>query len=121
VLAANEFDHDAKYEWQNKDAGWKKTPIYIDVPFHHHMKHPGTQWRFVFDLYHRSIVSIVKEKLGNAADDVHFHYEPYEYLWKPTDDSDEVRVYSELYTSDAFRDAHRDLQESTHDSGCDLP
>jgi hypothetical protein len=76
VLAANEFDHDAKYELQDKDAGWKKTPIYIDVLFHHRMKHPGTQWCFVFDLYHHSIVSIVKEKLGNAADDTHFHYEP---------------------------------------------
>jgi hypothetical protein len=119
-LARNHFDDDA-HEWKDEDAGWKRTPIAIDIPFHHRMKNPGTQRKVVFDLYHRSIVSVIRERLTNPTYDAKFHYEPYEYLWKPTEDSDEVRVYGELYTSPAFHDAHRDLQASPHEPGCARP
>jgi hypothetical protein len=119
-LASNDFDDNPR-DWIDEDAGWKRTPIAIDIPFHHRMQHPGVQQRTLFDLYHRSIVSVIKEKLANPKDDAKFHYEPYEYLWKPTEDSDEVRVYGELYTSPAFHDAHRDLQASPGVPGCELP
>ena len=121
TLAANDFDDSQRYEWQNEDAGWKRTPVSIDVPFHKRLRDPGTRRRFLFDLYHRSIVSVIKETLRDPARDARFHYEPYEYSWKPTDDSDEVRVYGELYTSTVFRDAHRDLQESPGEVNCNLP
>jgi hypothetical protein len=121
VLAANDYDEGERSEWQKEDAGWKRKPITIDIPFHHRMKVPGTQQRVIFDLHYRSVVSVIKEKLANSADDQHFHYEPYEYTWKPTDDSDETRIYGEMYTSPAFQEAHRDLQESPPERGCDLP
>ena len=49
------------------------------------------------------------------------HFEPYELFWKPNEDLEPVRVYSELYTSDAFLEAHRSLQDSPPEPGCDLP
>jgi hypothetical protein len=107
--------------WMNEDAGWKQTPIYISVPFHHRMKNPGPKKYFVGDLYHRSFVSVIREKLANRHDDQNFHYEPFELLWKPADDSVETRVHGELYTSPAFIEAHRDLQDSPREPGCDLP
>jgi hypothetical protein len=119
-LASNDFDDDPR-NWEDEDAGWKQTSIAIDIPFHRRMQNPGVQQRVLFDLYHRSIVSVIKEKLANPKDDEKFHYEPYEYLWKPTEDSDEVRVYGELYTSAAFHDAHRDLQASAGEPDCNLP
>ena len=85
------------------------------------MKHPGNETKLVADLYHRPLVSVIQEKLRNPADDAGFHYEPYDLFWKPTDVSDEVRVHRELYTSAAFMDAHRALQESPGEPGCDLP
>jgi hypothetical protein len=121
TLGANDYDEGDRPEWQNEDAGWKRKPITIDIPFHNRMKVPGTQQRVVFDLHYRSVVSVIKEKLSNPADDAHFHYEPYEYIWKPTDDSDELRVYGEMYASPAFQDAHRELQESPGEPNCELP
>ena len=119
-LAANDFDEDAD-EWLDEDAGWKQTPISITVPFHHRMKDPGPQNELVFTLYHRSIVSVIKEKLANPSDDCKFHYEPYDLFWKPNAESFDVRVHGELYTSAAFREAHRDIQDSPGEPGCDLP
>jgi hypothetical protein len=58
-LARNDFDEDEN-EWLDEDAGWKQTPISITVPFHDHMKNPGPQNEFVFNLYHRSIISVIK-------------------------------------------------------------
>jgi hypothetical protein len=119
-LASNDFDEDP-HVWEDEDAGWRRKPITITIPFHSRMKNPGTQQSVVFDLYHRSIVSVIKEKLANPRDNAKFHYEPYEYLWKPTEDSDEVRVHGEMYTSAAFHDAHRELQAAPGEPNCTLP
>jgi len=51
----------------------------------------------------------------------HFHYEPYELLWHPSDNQDPVCVHGELYTLPAFLDAHKSLQESPPEPSCTLP
>ena len=129
VLGKNDFDEtghragsgDDPAEWTNEDAGWKKTPVFISVPFHHRLKNPGSKEYAVGDLYHRSFVSVIREKLANPCDDQNFHYEPFELFWKPTKESVEMRVHGELYTSPAFLEAHRALQDSPREPGCDLP
>ncbi|KIJ10336.1 hypothetical protein PAXINDRAFT_36293, partial [Paxillus involutus ATCC 200175] len=50
-----------------------------------------------------------------------FHYEPYRLLWNPAHKSRETAVYGELYTSKAFLEAHRQLQDQPPESECDLP
>ena len=121
-LAVNDYDESENdEEWLDGDAGWKKTPVFIDVPFHQRMKNPGHQNTAVADLYHRSLVSVIKEKLANPSDDEKFHYEPYDLFWKPDNESDEVRVHGELYTSTAFRDAHRHVNEAPGEPGCEAP
>src|ERR1700722_19833169 len=121
-LAINEFDSDQHPEkWLDEDAGWRRTPISITVPFHRRAKHPGP-WKYVVaDLYHRSLISVIREKLANPSDDSKFHYEPYKLFWKPTEGSAEVRIHGELYTSTAFCEAHSDLQASPREPWCDLP
>lgn len=114
-------DDDGDAEWMEEDAEWKKSPIYISVPFHHRMKNPGPKEFLVGDLYHRSFVSVIREKVTNPHDDQNFHYEPFELFWKPTEESAETRVHGELYTSPSFLEAHRDLQDSPREPGCDLP
>ena len=114
-------DDDGDAEWADEDVGWKKTPISISVPFHHRMKNPGTKEYYVGDLYHRPLVSVIRERLANPDGDQNFHYEPFELFWKPTDDSVNIRVHGELYTSPAFLEAHRALQDSPREPGCDLP
>lgn len=112
---------DGGEEWEDLDAGWEQTPISIGVPFHWRMKIPGIQQYIVGDRFHWSLVSVIKEKISSADDHKHFHYEPYELRWKPTANSEEIRVHGELYSSTSFRDAHRKLQEGPGEDGCDLP
>jgi len=112
-------------EWVDEDSGWKNTPVTIPVPFHHRRGVPpnpdaGPRNYTVTGFYHRHLVSVIREKLSNPADARLFHYEPYESYWQPTDTSEHIRVHSELYTSPAFVDAHRKLQQSPPEPNCDL-
>lgn len=117
-LGLNEYDEG---EWVDEDAGWTKTPITISVPFHSRTISPGARDYVMADFYHRSLASVIREKLKNQQDHALFHYEPYQLLWQPRDDRPEVRVYGELYTSPAFLEAHRNLQASPREINCDLP
>jgi hypothetical protein len=114
-------------EWlDDADAGWTRTPITIAVPFQDRRGEPsdsrdGPRDYAVGDFYHRSLVSIIREKLSNPAEDRLFHYEPYELSWQPGNASHPVRTYGELYTSPAFVDAHRQLQDSPAEPGCNRP
>jgi len=108
-------------EWMDGDDGWKSTPINISVPFHSRTKKPGPQNYLVGHLHHRSLISVIREKLANAEHMQHFHYDPFELFWQPSDTGPNVRVHGELYTSPAFLDAHRELQESPGEPGCNLP
>lgn len=120
ILAHNaDADGQGDPEWLGEDRGWKQTAISISVPFHHRMAIPGPQSFLAGKLYHRSIVSVIRERVTN--DDKHFHYEPYELLWKPDEAAEEVRVHGELYTSAAFLSEHRRLLESPGEPGCDAP
>jgi hypothetical protein len=118
TLGQNEFDGE---EWEDDDAGWIRTSVNISVPFHRRSINPGPKNYAVADFYRRSLVTVIREKLANPVDDRQFHYEPYEVHWKPSGAQRNVRVQGELYTSPAFVDAHRELQEGPGEPGCDLP
>jgi len=123
-LASNNFedgDNEEDDEWLDEDAGWKRTPITIQVPFHHRMKNPGPQEYVVGNLYHRTLVSVLREKLKGQHDGQNFHYDGFELFWKPTEQSVNTRVHGELYTSPAFLDAQREIRESPGEPGCSLP
>ncbi|KAG2343797.1 hypothetical protein BDR05DRAFT_975801 [Suillus weaverae] len=91
-LGAN-IDDEGGNEWEDEDAGWHKTPVTIEVPFSQTTAQPNAQPYIAADLYHWSLVSVIQEKLANG----------------------------EMYTSPAFMDAHRELQVSPGEAGCDLP
>lgn len=125
ILGRNDFDEndtdDDAREWMDEDAGWTRTPIHISVPFHSRTKKPGPQDYLVGHVYHRSLVSVIREKMANPCEDKQFHYEPYELFWKPSDTRPDVRIYGELYTSPEFMEAHRAIQEAPGEPGCNLP
>ena len=108
-------------EGKDEDAGWKTLSVSISVPFHRYTSNPGPQEYVVTNFHHRPLVSVIREKLANETDAPHFHYEPYELLWRPSDDRDPVRIHSELYTSPAFMDAHNALQDMPGEPNCELP
>ena len=100
-------------------AGWTKTAVTIKVPFHKWAAKPGVYDYHVGDMYHCTLVSIVREKLSNLHHNEFFHYQPYNLLWQ-RGGSVPVNVHGELYTSEAFLQAHQDLQQSPPEPGCDL-
>lgn len=120
ILAHNaEDDNQHDHEWLGEDTGWKRSAISINVPFHRRMAAPGIQSYLAGELYHRSIVSVIRERVTN--NDEHFHYEPYEQLWKCAEDAEEVRIHGELYTSAAFLSEHKKLLDTPAEPGCDAP
>ena len=122
ALAKSKVDDD-EGEWiDDSDAGWRKMPITISVPFHSWAKSPGVHNFFVGDFHYRPLVSVIWEKLSNTKDHPHFHYDPFELLWNPSSQhSEDIHIQCELYNSPAFLDAHRELQESPREPRCDLP
>ncbi|KIJ09973.1 hypothetical protein PAXINDRAFT_16976 [Paxillus involutus ATCC 200175] len=87
-------------EWLNEDTGWEHTTISISVPFSQCSLHPGLMHYSLSHFYHRSLMSIIREKVLDPT-----HH----------------RVYGELFTSLAFLEVHRKLQESPAEPECDLP
>ena len=81
----------------------------------------GWRCHVVGHLYHHSIISVIKEKLANLADNQHFHYELFELSWRPTLGTEETRVHGKIYTSLSFECAHQALQDSPGEPGCQLP
>ncbi|KAG2159195.1 uncharacterized protein EDB93DRAFT_1099607 [Suillus bovinus] len=65
-LGANKYDQGNIEEWEEKGAGWKRTPVFINVPFSRTTEVPGPRAFQAADLYHRSLVAIIREKLTNA-------------------------------------------------------
>jgi hypothetical protein len=118
-LASNEIEEND--EWVDADAGWVRKPISISVPFHSRTQNPGVHQYVGGELYYRSLVGVIKEKIAHLREHDQFHFEPYQLLWNPTDQHEDIRVYGELYTSQAFLEAHRALQDSPGEPDCDLP
>ena len=120
-LAADDAD-----EWLDEDAGWRQTPVSISVPYQPRRGVPsegqvGPRNYVVGEFHHRSLVSIIREKISGLSDSNLFHFEPYELLWQRPMDRNPIRVQGELYTSPAFINAHQELQNSPGELGCDLP
>lgn len=108
--------------WEDeRDGDWSKTAIRIKVPFHKRMLRPGQEDFVAGTLHHRKLVPVIREKLSRPSFHPHLHLEPYELLWQPNEGSRHMRVYGELYTSDCFIEAHRALQNSPPEPGCELP
>lgn len=109
-------------EWEDEESGWVKTPVSIGVPFSYRAKNPGPKNYTISGFYHRSLVSVIKEKLSNAKDNQYFHYEPFELRWHPKSGNLDGQVYGELYSSPEFIKVHNKLQEPRMgELECNLP
>jgi hypothetical protein len=113
------------------DAGWVQDQIKILVPFHKLTGVKGQKEHEVGTFFHRNILDVLKDKVSGP-DFKHFHLEPFRLLWKqhsPIDNQHPYgneapiqRVYGELYCSEAFLEAHEEIQSAPADPpNCQLP
>jgi Plavaka transposase len=110
-------------EWLDADEEtkkWHKTTVSVSVPFHTRCLNPGPK-DYHTTFYHRNLVSVIQEKLSDPSHHNLFHYDPYEFRWRPPHKEQETRVYGDLFFSDAFLKAHRKLQASPPEPNCELP
>ncbi len=108
------------------DAGWKETTIILPIPFPQSALDSGLHPYTFPPFRHRSIVSVLKEKMASTHDFPHFHLEPYELRWQRKVEQvgpnpEPIRVHGELYTSPAFLEAHEEIQALPAEPGCSLP
>ena len=108
-------------ELLHNDSGWKNTSVMISVPFPRCSAQPGPVAYSVDNFYHRSLISVIREKVVDSRNRHAFHYEPYALRWHPPHKTCEIGVRGELFTSNFFLDAHKNLQSSPHEPGCELP
>lgn len=126
TLGGNE---QAKEEWEDEEMGWMRTPVTISVPIQRTSRKKSApqidpQQYTIGHFYHRSFISVIREKLSSSSDDQYFHYEPFELLWNgssPCPGGRTIQVHGELYTSPEFARVHNDLQNSPLEPGCNLP
>ena len=108
-------------EWLQSDSGWKNTSVTISVPFPCSSAQPGPIAYSVDNFYHRSLISVIREKVVDSRNRHAFHYEPYTLRWHPPHKTSEIGVRGELFTLKFFLNAHKDLQSSPREPGCELP
>ena len=102
--------------------GWKESSVKIRLPCER-VKHTSEANAPEFEvkgLYHRNMTDIIVSAFQQeSARD--FHMNPFEQWWKPTFDEPPQRVWGELYTSDAWLDADKELRARLPEPGCKLP
>lgn len=107
--ALDEWDPDSMNANLPTSAGWKESTVSIHVPCKT-IECPEDQAP-VFEIpgvFHRDILEVIKEVFESPGFDA-LHLTPFVQWWKASDDEDPIRVYSEMYTSDAMLQAHAEV------------
>jgi hypothetical protein len=135
VLSAKEFnvedlrDFNAQRESKRLDSsdssdqksplmgdGWLESSVTISIPTG--LRDTNGADFTVPGLHHRSLVAVMKAALADITSR-RFHYSPFRRIWKRPSGSEE-RIFDEMYTSDAWLDAHNTLQKQRNEPGCKL-
>ena len=92
--------------------GWKRGKVTIRVPCTSHKQHEDDAPEFTVDgIYYWDAVEVIAKELADPDSFENIHIRPFEEWWRPTENSDPVRVYSEVYTSDAMLQHEKELEE----------
>ena len=99
--------------------GWRESSVDILVPTQE--RNPdGNGHRFTIKgLFHRPLTAVICT-VFSGKDAKLFHLTLFKRIWRSLATGHEQRLYDELYTSDAWNDAHDALQKERRDDGCKL-
>ena len=92
---------------------WKRGKVTIRVPCTGHKQCEDEAPEFTVDgICYRDAAEVVAKELADPDSFKDIHIRPFEEWWRPTEASDPVRVYSEVYTSDAMLQLEKKLEET---------
>ena len=93
--------------------GWKCGSVKLRVPCTHRQQCEEDAPEFTVDgVYYWDAVEVITKELMDPDSFDNIHLKPFEEWWRPTEASEPVRVYSEIYTSDAMLQLEKRLQET---------
>lgn len=102
--------------------GWKADDVKISIP----VGRGGTTRAVDYTVpgfHHRSITNVLRDTFANDPAAESFHYEPFREYWQDPNNpnAEPERVYGESYTSEAFNNAHEDIQKKPRYDGDSTP
>jgi hypothetical protein len=90
--------------------GWRESTVKIQVPSDYASK--GNQVHaFEYEIpgvFHRSLTELIKEAFQDSIAQA-FHFTPFKQFWRPSQDEPPVRLYGDLFSSDAMIEEHEKL------------
>ena len=93
--------------------GWKEGSVRIRVPCTKVKQKESEAPEFVVDgILYRDIVKVIEAELKDPDAFENIHVAPYKEWWRPHPDKDPVRVYSEIYNSDAMLEANKKMRDN---------
>ena len=93
--------------------GWKVGSVKIRLPCTKVKQREEDAPEFTVDgILYRDVAEVITKELQDPDSFEHIHLKPFEEWWKPSESDNPVRVYSDVYTSDAMLEADKKLQES---------
>ena len=96
--------------------GWKEANIDIPVPCVGHKQVEADAPVFtVKGLLYRDLVEVIAEQLKDPNSFKEMYLQPFSEHWKPTENDPPVRVYGEIYSSDAMLAAQQKLLRKLQD------
>jgi hypothetical protein len=95
---------------------WKEADIDIPIPcVGHKQKEADAPIFTVKGLLYRDLIEVITEQLRDSQSFGEMYLRPFSEHWKPTESNPPVRLYGEIYSSDAMLDAQRELHQKLHD------
>ena len=89
---------------------WKEADINIPVPcVGHKQKEADAPVFTVKGLLYRDLIGVITEQLKDLDSFKEMYLQPFSERWKPTENDTPVRVYGEIYSSDAMLEAQHQL------------
>ncbi|KAJ7101024.1 hypothetical protein C8R43DRAFT_1048129 [Mycena crocata] len=100
--------------------GWREVSVEIEVPDgkQHGPDDPLPKFS-VPGLHFRNLTQTIKSALEDRSSRF-FHYTPFRHFWQPTQNEPTQRIYDEIYSSDAFIEAHEKIQRQAPEPNCTL-
>ncbi|KIY49798.1 hypothetical protein FISHEDRAFT_40613 [Fistulina hepatica ATCC 64428] len=96
------------------DRGWRSDSVTIETARRRGLSDPEpdrSSISFVLrDVHYRPLIHVLRSTVQEDPASTSFHWHPFQQYWKPPyPEFEEQRIYNELYSSNAFLEAERDV------------
>jgi len=99
------------------DDGWIETSVPVRLPPPKHGSWVSEDEAPIYNvhgLFYRRPLEVIKAALLEKSAE-RFHFTPFKEYWKPSEDAQPERIFSEIYNSDAFLKEHASIRSQPQD------